>query len=103
MNGVHDLGGTHGHGPINPEADEPVFHADWEKRVFGMFFATFAGGMLNVDEFRHAIERMPQQDYLRTSYYEHWLHVFETLLTEKGIVTPEELQARCDQLAKEAA
>jgi len=25
MNGVHDMGGMHGMGPIAPEADEPVF------------------------------------------------------------------------------
>ena len=34
MNGGHDLGGMHGLGPIAPERDEPVFHADWERRAF---------------------------------------------------------------------
>ncbi len=32
MNGPHDLGGLMGFGPIKPEPDEPVFHAEWEKR-----------------------------------------------------------------------
>ncbi len=27
MNGVHDMGGMHGFGPVEPEANEPVFHA----------------------------------------------------------------------------
>lgn len=103
MNGVHDLGGEQGHGPINPETNEPVFHADWEKRAFAMFFATFAGGMLNVDEFRYAIERMEPAEYLRSSYYEHWLHTYETLLTEKGILTRDELERRAAELAREAS
>jgi nitrile hydratase len=102
MNGVHDLGGTHGHGPINPEKDEPVFHADWEKRIFALFFGTFAGGMLNVDEFRYAIERMTPAEYLSSSYYEHWLHTYETILTEKGIITQAELDKKIAEL-KEAA
>jgi nitrile hydratase len=103
MNGVHDLGGTHGHGPINPQPNEPVFHEPWEKRAFAMFFATFAGGFLNVDEFRYAIERMDPAEYLSSSYYEHWVHTYETLLTEKGVLTQAELDKKYAELAKEAA
>ncbi len=91
MNGIHDLGGMHGFGPVEPEKDEPVFHAEWEKRVMGLFAPTSAAGFFGVDEFRHAIERMAPAEYLGTSYYEHWLHAFETLLVEKGIITAEEL------------
>ena len=36
MNGVHDMGGMHGFGPVKPEPNEPVFHSDWERRVFAM-------------------------------------------------------------------
>ena len=92
MNGAHDLGGMHGFGPVAAEADEPVFHAEWEKRVFGLFAPSFAAGLFGVDEFRHAIERMPPADYLTSSYYEHWLHAIEQLALEKGVVTAEELR-----------
>lgn len=91
MNGVHDLGGMHGFGKVENEANEPVFHHEWEKRVFGLFAPAFAAGIFCVDEFRHAIERMGPIHYLESSYYEHWLHAIETLALEKGIVTPEEL------------
>ena len=91
MNGIHDLGGMHGFGPVDPETDEPIFHHEWEKRVFGMFAPTSAAGFYCVDEFRHAIERMAPQEYIGTTYYEHWLHAFETLLVEKGILTADEL------------
>ena len=100
MNGIHDLGGMHGLGPIQREANEPCFHEEWEGRVFGLFFANFAQGHFNVDQFRHAIERMAPAGYLQTSYYEHWLHAFETLLSEKGIVTPEELDRKQAELSQ---
>ena len=93
MNGVHDLGGMHGMGPINPEPDEPVFHNEWERRAFALMIATFGGGNYNVDQFRHAIERMPQWEYLKSSYYEHWLHAVETLLVENGAISQQELES----------
>ena len=83
MNGIHDLGGMHGLGPILNEENEPYFHHEWERRVFPLFASLFVGGHFNVDEFRHAIERMDPAHYLEASYYEHWLHAFETLLLEK--------------------
>ena len=100
MNGMHDLGGKHGLGPINPEKNEPVFHEKWEGRAFGLFASTFVFAGYTVDEFRHAIEQMHPAHYLESSYYEHWLTAFETVLAKRGIVTQAELDARIAQLAK---
>jgi nitrile hydratase subunit beta len=94
MNGAHDLGGMHGFGPIVREPDEPVFHADWERRVFAIE-AAIAGRIRNSDAFRYAIERMEPARYLSTSYYEHWLHGIETVLIERGFVTRAELGGAC--------
>jgi nitrile hydratase subunit beta len=94
MNGIHDLGGMHGVGPVVAEANEPPFHHDWERRVFALFFGGFAGGHYNVDQFRHAIERMEPAHYLHSSYYEHWLHAIETLLVENGALTKAELERK---------
>lgn len=91
MNGIHDLGGMHGMGPIDPDPDEPVFRHHWEGRMLALYPATAALSFYNIDEFRHAIERMQPADYLQTSYYKRWLHALETLLIEKGIVTEDEL------------
>ena len=91
MNGIHDCGGMEGLGPINIETTEPVFHAGWERRVFALLWAAGSNGFWNLDEFRHAVERMPAADYLGTTYYEHWLHALETLLMEKGVVSRAEL------------
>jgi nitrile hydratase len=92
MNGVHDLGGMHGFGPVVREQDEPVFHSEWEKRVFAMTLTAMGRRVYNVDEFRRAIERMPPARYLAATYYEKWLHALESLLVEKGALTAEELQ-----------
>lgn len=100
MNGVHDLGGMHGMGPIDPETNEPVFHEEWERRVFAVMIATFAGGHYNVDQFRHGIERMDPAHYLDSSYYEHWLHTLETLLVENGSITQAELDSKLAEMAK---
>jgi len=93
MNGPHDLGGMHGLGPINPEPEEeePVFHADWERRVFGLNSAAGYLGKWNIDKSRHARERQHPVDYLRHTYYENWLAGLKKLLVEAGLVTPEEL------------
>ncbi|MQA12648.1 MAG: nitrile hydratase subunit beta [Pseudonocardiaceae bacterium] len=94
MNGVHDLGGTDGLGPVTREQDEPVFHADWEKAVFAMFPATFVKGYFNLDQFRHGMERMHPVEYLSSRYYEHWLHSLESHVVEAGAVDRDELDRR---------
>lgn len=93
MNGVHDMGGMHGFGPVTPEADEPVFHAEWEGRVLAMDLAMRATGEWGVDVARFAREREPPEQYLAESYYERWLGGLERLLLERGLVSEEELTA----------
>lgn len=102
MNGAHDLGGMDGFGPIAPEPDEPVFHGDWERRVFAMTVAMGFTGAWNIDMSRFARENVDPAEYLRSSYYEKWLHGLETLLVEKGLLSAEELAARKAALAREA-
>jgi nitrile hydratase len=102
MNGVHDLGGMHGFGPINPQADEPVFHHEWERRMFGMMIAILCGGHFGVDEFRQGVERLSPAEYLGTSYYEHWLRTMEMLLQEHGVITAQELAAARAKLGASA-
>jgi nitrile hydratase len=71
-----------------------VFHADWERRGFGLTLATTAGGLGTVDAFRFALERIPPERYLAATYYERWLTALATRLVERGFVTREELDAR---------
>lgn len=91
MNGVHDMGGMHGFGPVLPEANEPVFHAPWEGRARAMVQLMGAWRLWNIDASRHSIERLPPVDYLRLSYFEKWLDALISRLLAKGLVTAEEL------------
>jgi nitrile hydratase subunit beta len=91
MSRIHDVGGMQGFGPVEQEADEPPFHADWEAHVFALNRALLARGVYNLDEFRDAIERMPPQQYLASSYYEKWFHAVTTLLVDKGVLSAQEV------------
>ena len=92
MNGVHDMGGMHGFGPVEREADEPVFHAPWEARLFAIRHAMGAWGKWNIDASRYAREIIPPAEYLRMSYYEKWLDGLVTQMIGAGLVTREEVE-----------
>jgi nitrile hydratase beta subunit len=94
MDGIHDLGGRQGFGPVVAEADEPPFHEPWEGRVHGLSEAGTVG-----PGFRHAIERMGALAYLTTSYYEHWMSSIETRGIEHGRFTRAELDAAAARIA----
>jgi nitrile hydratase len=94
MNGVHDMGGMQDFGPVEREANEPVFHADWEATVYAINRAMRQAGINNIDESRFAIERMDPADYLASSYYERWLDAEIRILLEKGVISGQELDAR---------
>lgn len=102
MDGVHDLGGTDGIGPIEQGEDEsgvePYFHEEWERDVFALLPQTMGQGLYNIDEFRHAIERMDPAHYLDSPYYEHWLHAMEDRLVEHNVISEEELQSRLEEI-----
>jgi len=92
MNGVHDMGGIQNMGPIELEDNEPVFHYEWEGRVFALNMATGPLRLWNLDMKRQATESMqPPERYLGASYYERWLESLIKLFKERGVITEEEL------------
>jgi nitrile hydratase len=91
MNGGQDLGGAHGHGPVMPEPNEPVFHAEWEKRAFALTLAMGRPGGWNIDMSRFARENRPPQEYLSMSYYQLWFYALETMLKERDLVSDDEI------------
>jgi nitrile hydratase beta subunit len=93
MNGVHDMGGMHGFGPINPEPNEPVFHERWEARLFALRQAMGAWRKWNIDASRHQRELIPPAEYLRMSYYEKWLAGFVEQMIQAGLVTRAEVES----------
>jgi nitrile hydratase subunit beta len=98
MNGIHDMGGLHGFGRVDVEANEPVFHTRWEARVFGMV-QSLPGG--NIDAGRHALERLDPVSYLRHGYYGRWFAAMEASLLGLGIVTGDEIRLRMASRVRE--
>jgi nitrile hydratase len=93
VNGVHDMGGMQSMGPIHYERNEPVFHEPWEGRVWALNRALRALRVWTIDGDRYAIEMLPQEEYLRMSYYERWL--VATLVWNPvtyGLITEEEVR-----------
>jgi nitrile hydratase subunit beta len=93
MNSVHDMGGMQGFGPVQAEAHEPLFHADWEARALAITVAMGASGQWNIDLSRSARESLPPALYLSSSYYEIWLRGLERLMLERALVTGAELES----------
>jgi nitrile hydratase beta subunit len=91
VNGIHDMGGLHGFGRVEVEPDEPVFHARWEERVFGIVTSLPAG---NIDAGRHGLERLDPVSYLQNGYYGRWLAALERGLLARGVLTAGEIEAR---------
>jgi len=96
MDGVHDLGGRQGFGTVRYTVNAPAFHAQWEVHANSLYAFAVRSDIFNMDEYRHAIERMEPRHYLSASYYERTLTSLATLLVEKGVVTRAELERRAE-------
>jgi len=94
MDGIHDLGGRQGFGKVRYTRGATAFHAAWEVRANSLYAHAVRLRIFNMDEYRHAIERMDPRHYLTASYYERSLTSLATLLVEKGVITREELERR---------
>ena len=93
MDGVHDMGGMHGFGKVEPEANETVFHAAWEARCLALNRAMGAAGAWTIDEGRAGIEELPPAVYLAASYYGKWALRLENMLVKLGFAGADEIAA----------
>lgn len=94
MDGVHDLGGKQGFGNVGYTARKAIFKAAWEPRANALYSLGVKLGIYNMDEYRHAIERMEPRHYMTASYYERSLTALATLCVEKGVIPAAELEER---------
>ena len=93
MDGIHDMGGMHGFGKVEPERDEPVFHAKWEGRSLALNRAMSYAGAFTIDVSRAAIEELPPELYLSSSYYKKWTVRLEHLVIALGLADADEIKA----------
>ena len=89
VGGIHDMGGVPGYGPVEPEVDEPVFHHEWEGRVFGLV-TSVRGGLS-----RRNLESLDSDDYL-SGYYQRWMMALERGLVDRGMLSADELEEKTD-------
>ena len=94
MDGVHDLGGLDGFGPVEHKDEEPLFEHNWERRVFRLMIGSLRALGGPGGRFRHSIERTAPEHYLSSPYYEHWLTGVTTMAVESGFATQDELDRR---------
>ena len=87
MSGIHDMGGVPGYGRVEPEEDEPVFHSEWEGRIFGLVISVKDGLS------RPRLESLDPNEYL-SGYYQRWMIALERGLIERGVLSAEELEAK---------
>jgi hypothetical protein len=88
---VHDRGGV----PTAERIDlSEHLLEDWELLADALLQTLSRSGVMTVDELRRGIESMPPDEYERAGYYERWLYSIELILTEKGVLTREEIEAR---------
>jgi nitrile hydratase beta subunit len=93
MDGIHDMGGMHGFGKVEPESNEPVFHASWEGRCLALNRAMGAIGAWTIDEGRAGIEQLPPEVYLAASYYGKWALRLHNMVVARGLAGADELAA----------
>ena len=81
---------------------ELVFEQPWEGRAFGLVVALHETRCYVWDEFKdRLIEQVAHAEAREdnSSYYERWLAAFESLLADKGLVAPAEVEARAREIA----
>ena len=93
MDGIHDMGGMHGFGKVEPEPNEPVFHAAWEGHCLAINRAMGYAGAWNIDQSRAAIEELPPDIYLTSSYYKKWALRLGNLLVKLGLADADEIKS----------
>lgn len=100
MNGIHDMGGMHGFGPMVIDVhDGPIVLNEWEKRAGVLFDIAHITGAMNLDSFRFGIEMMPPALYLETPYFGRWAYAAEWNLVRSGLIARDEVDAWMERLS----
>lgn len=92
MDGIHDMGGMHGFGPIDTDADDRAFHGEWEGRMFAINWALMAAAGMSLDSGRASIEQLPPEEYLTLPYFGRWLNAWCQSLVDTGVFSAEEMR-----------
>ena len=92
MDGIHDIGGKQGYGPIEVDESEVPFHHDWEAREWGISRTARVPG-INIDWWRHCRELIMPEDYLGRPYFDSWAQTDFATYINAGLISLEEIKS----------
>ena len=90
MDGIHDLGGKQGYGPIDTDDGETPFHHDWEGREWGIAQCARTPN-ITIDWWRHCRELIMPGDYLERPYFDSWAQTDFSTYIEAGWMTLQDI------------
>jgi nitrile hydratase len=91
MDGIHDLGGKQGYGPIDVDEDETPFHQEWEGREWGIAQCARTPG-ITIDWWRHCRELIMPEDYLGRPYFDSWAQTDISTYIDAGWMALEDIE-----------
>lgn len=95
MDGIHDLGGVEGYGPVPYVAEERArVTRHWEGVAGAAIFALMRSGLTNIDAHRHRIERLDPERYFPIGYWGRWLAAVESAMVDQGVTSPTTIDER---------
>lgn len=86
MDGIHDLGGRQGFGPVDRSHEDEPYHGDDDARAYGVSMSLRATRPFSIDWFRHVRELIDPVDYLTRPYFDSWLQTALALSIDAGDV-----------------
>ncbi|MFA9420541.1 MAG: nitrile hydratase subunit beta [Gammaproteobacteria bacterium] len=90
MDGIHDLGGKQGYGPVAVDETDVPFHHEWEGREWGISRTARVPG-INIDWWRHCRELIMPEDYLGRPYFDSWAQTDFATYLNAGVLSMEEV------------
>jgi hypothetical protein len=89
-----ELGGLDA-GPIQRVEHE---YLPWEKRCHALADVLDMRKIVNTEEKRRGVEALGAEIVNALTYYERWIVAFANILFQKGLLTPDELSRKMDDI-----
>ena len=93
MDGMHDLGGKQGFGPVDRAHEDEPFHGAHDARAYGLSVCLRTERPYVIDWFRHVRELMVPNDYMTRPYFDQWLQTALALAIDEGRLSLDEIAA----------
>jgi len=82
---------------ITLDDNEPVFNEPWEAQAFALVINLHEKGAFSWNEWADVLSVTIRSERTETEYYKLWLIALETILSQKSVLTDEEVDNRKSQ------